>query len=99
MSWRKAALEAGGSVKRPFRVIEARTDKGQMILGCYWDMKGRGWGGAKSSLCVNSRVSSADGCTGQGFLKPRSLRAIRGELAMRKADLRPIVGSLPLPLV
>lgn len=44
MSWRKAALEAGGSVKRPLRVIEARTDKGQMILGCYLDMEGEGVG-------------------------------------------------------
>lgn len=32
MSWRKATLEAGGSVKRLLRVIEARIDKGQMIF-------------------------------------------------------------------
>lgn len=99
MSWRKAALEAGGSVKRLLRVIEARTDKGQMVLGCYLDVEGEGWGEAKSSLCVNSWVFGADGCTGQGFLKPRPLRAIRGEPAVRKADLWPIVGFLPLPLV
>ena len=47
MSWRKATLEAGGSVKRLLRVIKARIDKGQMIFGCYFDMEGKKLGRSK----------------------------------------------------
>lgn len=43
-SWRKATLEAGGSVKRLLRATEARTEKGQMMLGCYSDGEGEGVG-------------------------------------------------------